>query len=94
MVQPLSLPVIVVLRNAVMRNKQNISPRQVRDKNFHEELSKVTLHTEMNIFILSYGYSYGYEISLGRIVCAANSRILHDKENTVRILGIRHPKLS
>ena len=24
--------------------KQNISPRQVRDKIFHEELSKVTLH--------------------------------------------------
>ena len=48
----------------------------------------------MNIFILSYGYSYGYEISLVRIVYAANSWILLDKENTVRILGIRHPKLS
>ena len=48
----------------------------------------------MNIFILSYGSSYGYEISLVRIVYAANSRILHHKENTVRILGTRHPKLS
>ena len=48
----------------------------------------------MNIFILSYCYSYGYEISLVRIVYEANSRILYDKENTVRILGIRHPKLS
>ena len=48
----------------------------------------------MNIFILSYGYSYGYEISLIRIVYAANSSILHDKENSVRILGTGHPKLS
>ena len=48
----------------------------------------------MNIFILSYDYSDGYEISLVWIVYTANSRILHDKENTVRILGIRHPKLS
>ena len=48
----------------------------------------------MNIFILSYGSSYGYEISLVRIVYAANSRILHHKENTVRILRTRHPKLS
>ena len=43
----------------------------------------------MNIFILSYGSSYGYEISLVRIVYAANSRILHHKENTVRILRTR-----
>ena len=38
----------------------------------------------MNIFILSYDYSDGYEISLVWIVYTANSRILRDKENTVR----------
>ena len=48
----------------------------------------------MNVFVLSYDYSNGYEISLVWIVFTANSRILHDEGNTVQILGIRHPKLS
>ena len=60
-------------------------------KKCHEELSKVTLIIQINIiFILSYGYSYGYAINLVRTMYAANSKIVHGKEKTGRILGTCH----
>ena len=45
------------------------------------------------LYILSVNYSYRYEITLVRIMYAANSSILHGKEKTGQILGTRHQYL-
>ena len=47
----------------------------------------VELHFTTTSYILSFNYSYRYEINLIRIMYTANSSILYSKEKTVRILG-------
>ena len=52
--------------------------------------SWVELHFTTISYILSFNYSYRYEINLIRIMYTANSSILYSKEKTVRILGTWH----
>ena len=55
--------------------------------------SWVELHFTTISYILSFNYSYWYEIYLFRIMYTANSSILYSKEKTVRILGTWHQYL-
>ena len=68
--------------------KQAAHPKSSRlrmnEENFRTELSRITFYDY--IYILSFNYSYRYEINLIRIMYAANSSILYSKEKTVRIL--------
>ena len=55
--------------------------------------SGVELHFTIISYVPSFNYSYRYEINVIRIMYAANSSILYNKEKTVRILGTWHQYL-
>ena len=82
------------IENAVTRNK-----RRTRNQVASEWVKKifirswVELHFTAISYILSFNYSYRYEINLIRIMYTANSSILYSKEKTVRILGTWHQYL-
>ena len=82
------------IENAVTRNK-----RRSRNQVASEWVKKISvrswveLHFTTISYILSFNYSYRYEINLIRIMYTANSSILYSKEKTVRILGTWHQYL-
>ena len=79
------------IENAVTRNKpctrNQVASEWVKKISIR---SWVELHFTTISYILSFNYSYRYEINLIRIMYAANSSILYTKEKTVRILGTWH----
>ena len=48
---------------------------RMNEENFHKELSRITYIVQIITYILSFNYSYRYEINLIRIMYAANSSI-------------------
>ena len=84
----------IELENAVTRSKpctRNQVASEWVKKIFIR--SWVELHFPIISYILSFNYSYRYEINLIRIMYAANSSILYSKEKTGRILGTWHQYL-
>ena len=84
----------IELENAVTRSKpctRNQVASEWVKKIFIR--SWVELHFPIISYILSFNYSYRYEINLIRIMYAANSSILYSKEKTGRILGNWHQYL-
>ena len=76
------------VENAVTRNKpctRSLVPSAWVKK--FSIRSWVELHFTSISYILSFNYSYRYEINLIRIMYTANSSILYSKEKTIRILG-------
>ena len=84
----------IELKNAVTRNKpctrNQVASEWVKKISIR---SWVELHFTTISYILSFNYSYRYEINLIRIMYTANSSILYSKEKTVRILGTWHQYL-
>ena len=84
----------IELENAVTRNKpctrNQVASEWVKKISIR---SWVELHFTTISYILSFNYSYWYEINLIRIMYTANSSILYSKEKTVRILGTWHQYL-
>ena len=85
----------IELENAVARNnpytRNQVAPEWVKKILIR---SWVELHFPIISYILSFNYSYRYEINLIRIMYAANSSsILYSKEKTGRILGTWHQYL-
>ena len=82
------------IENAVTRNKgrtwNQVASEWVKKISVR---SWVELHFTTIWYILSFNYSYRYEINLIRIMYAVNSSILYSKEKTVRILGTWHQYL-
>jgi len=79
---------------AVTRNK-----RRTRNQVASEWVKKMSIRSWLELHfttishILSFNYSYRYEIDLIRIMYTANSLILYSKDKTVRILGTWHQYL-
>ena len=82
------------VENAVTRNKPC-----TRNQVASEKVKKISLRDWVELHfttishILTFNYSYRYEINLIRIMYTANSSILYSKEKTVRILGTWHQYL-
>ena len=80
------------IENAVARNK----PRTRSVSEWVKKIairSWVELHFTIISYILSFNYSYRYEINLIRIIYATNSSILYSKEKTGQIVGTWHQYL-
>ena len=79
------------IENAVTRNKpctrNQVASEWVKKISIR---SWVELHFTTVSYILSFNYSYWYEINLIRTNYTANSSILYSKEKSVRILGTWH----
>ena len=82
------------IENAVTRNKPG-TRNQVACKwvKKFSVRSWEELHFTTISYILSFNYSYWYEITLNRIMYTANSSILYGKEKNVPILGTWHQNL-
>ena len=74
------------IENAVARNKPCTRSVSEWVKKIATR-SWVELHFTIISYILSFNYSYRYEINLIRIMYATNSSILYSKEKTGQILG-------
>ena len=85
----------IYIENAVTRRNMPYTRNQVAS----EWVKKISVRSWVELYftimshILSFNYSYIYEINLIHIMYAANSSILYCKEKTGRILGTWHQYL-